>query len=726
MASNLIIPVSSPASSHELAHFLSADGFGAGFVRHRDIWSNNDEFLDMVWTLTRAPRKDGSLMKLLYIRHTVIETEKVVECFDKRWKAKARCGGFPDDEFRVSAMTFGKARRLFADGKALCENMVILVDGTYVDTTDTEMAMGLMNQSINPASCVKILGLYNGGWDDQEAEEAVPLCSPLLREAGVQKLSVSFARAGTVGHGPQPTLVGHRGLIDAMVGCVNQGRHIAFFLPRGISMQCVTEIEESPEKIKNILLRTISLTGETSMTADFDDTVDMGQIFHSDSYLFGRYLDQSVRVCSLLVAVDPDAEFTTIPFKRVGLVVYSHMTEQGRKVVFNSAAGVLVYSSISGPLDHRQMVSQLQSCSGVGEGAKHVRLSDGRLANDLLAVDYSKEFAFELIRTWPGKRMADIPLNLGKRNKQLLRRTMRHLTVADMVAPYENGFRLTEGKGAEMAKLLPDAGNYGLSFELAGLVASIRQGVPLVRSKRLLIRLAVMSARLDEFLAELTPEYDGNSNVSWPWMEEARKHMAGPARGQMAMGRLWIALGIWDKLRNETEGFSNLPEGDYSSGDLEACATFEGIGQFRFRVAVEIWTHVLELEDRAGLPLLGSSDPEWEEPLTAGELHDVQFQLVLAFISNLAVWDLGTDRISLVSSGHAVTLAPTSLVVRPHMARLESRPKDAYLVLPDRIHAGGAKGDKLMAESVVCVEASLLGVVTMVLGESAVDWLKWP
>lgn len=734
MASKAIISETSPASSHQLAHFLSADGVGAGFIRHRGIWSNNDEFLDMVLTLIGGLWKNGRLMKLLYIRHTVIETEKAVQFFDKRWRGQALCGGLPDDDVRLTAVTFGKARQLFADDKALCENMVILVDGTYKDTIDTEMAVGLMNQNINPFSCVKILGLYNNGWDDQEAEKAVPLFlpllkKPLLKKAGVQKLSVTFARADTAGHVPQPTLVDHRSLIDAMVACVNQGKHIAVFLPRGVSKQCMDEIEQSTEKTRDILLRKISLTGNTSMTTEFDNTVDVAQIFHTDSHLFGHHADGRVRMCSVLVAIDPDAGFTTIPFKHVGLIVYSHMTEKGQKVAYNGTAGALIHSKISGLVDRRQMVSQLQSGDGIRASAKHVRLYNGELAEDLLAIDHSKEFVFELIRCWPGERMARIPLNLEKRDKQLMRRAMRHLLVADMVESCEEGFMTTEDKGDQMAKVLPAAGMYGLSFELASLVASSRVGMGgNKRSKRLLIRLAVMGAHLDEFLADLTPEYDGNSNVSWSWMEEARKHMAGPARGQMAMGRLWFAIGIWDKLRNDTDNFSNLPAADLSWGDLEACVTVEGIGKFRYRMGAEIWTHVLELEDRVGLPLLGSDtwEQDWEEPFTPGELHDVQFQLLLAFISNLAVWEFGNDQISLVSSGHTFTLAPTSLVVRPHMARLESRPKNAYLVLPDRIYAGGPNGDELMAESVVCVEASLLGVVSKALGKPAADWLKWP
>ncbi|POS74155.1 hypothetical protein DHEL01_v207453 [Diaporthe helianthi] len=593
MASKIIIPVHSSASSHELAHFLSAGGFGAGFVRHRDIWSKNDEFLEMVWALVRGPRSDGSLMKLLYMRHTVIETEMVVQCFETRLRAEARCGRLPDDDVRVTAVTFGIARRLFTQSEALCENVVILVDGTHMDTIDTEIALGLMNQSINPASCVKILGLYSDYWDDKEAERAVPLFSPLLRKAGIQKLSVSFVRSVTLGDGPRPSLVDRRGLIDAVLECVNQGKHVAFYLPRGIAHECMI--------------------------------------------------------------MDPDAGFRTIPFKRVGLVVYSHLTEQGRKVIFNPVAGVLVHSVRSGLLDRRQRQSQLQT--GDRLRTRHVWLYDGLLEKVLLDVDYNKEFVFELVRSWPGKPMADIPLDLGKRDKQILRRNLRHLAVAGIIEPHQNGFALTKTKGAEMAKILPICGNNGLSFELASLVASSRYGVAHTKSKRLLIRLAVMGARLDDFLIHLSPEFDENYHVSWAWMEEARRHMAGPARGLMAAGRL---------------------------------------------------------------------RPEWEEPLTTEELQDVQFQLVLAFIANLAVWDLGTDQITLVSSGHEVVLAPISLVVHQHMARLQSIPEEGYLVLADRIQAGGPTGDQLMAESVLCMGAGPLKVVRMVLGESAVDWLKWP
>lgn len=724
MASNRIIHVSSTTSSHELAHFLSADGIGAGFVRHEDIWSNNDEFLGMVWTLIRAPRRDGRLMKLLYIRNTVIETEMVVRSFDSQRKGHARCGVFPNDEFRVAAMTFGKARQLFVKDKVLCENMVILVDGTYMDTVDTQIAMGLMNQSVNPASCVKILGLYGDDWDNQAAEKAVPVFSPLLRRAGVQKLSVTFAGAGAAGARPQPTLVDQRGLIDAMVECVNQGKHIAFFLPHHVSEQCTREVRASPDKVKNILLRKISLTGDTSMGSEFDRDLDVGQIFETESYLVVKYPDDTVRVCSMLVAIDPDAGFRTIPFKRVGLVVYSHITEQGARASFKDSAGVPVHSVSSGLVDRRQMQSQLQACRGLP--ARHVCLYSGALDAGSLAIDYSKEFVFELVRSWPGKRLTDMPLGLEKRDKLLLRRTMRHLAVAGMVGTSQDGFVLTETKGAEMARLLPIAGSYGLSFELASLVASARHGTAHVRSKRLLVRLAVMGAHLDGFLAELTPALDENHHVSLPWMEEAQEHMAGPARDRAAAGRLWFALGIWEKLRNDTDDFSELPEGDDMPFEETRSVTIQGIGKFCYRKAVEIWTQVLDLEDRAGLPLLGPSNPGWQEPLTHEELYDVQFQLLLAFISNLAVWDLGTGQISLVSSGHALTLDPTSLVAHAHMARLASRPQDGYIVLPDRFYSAGATGDELMAKSVVCMEASLLRVVKMVLGESAVDWLTWP
>lgn len=172
MASQLIVPVSGPVSSHDVAQFLTKDGIGAGFVRHADIWLNIDAFVEMVWALVKSPQKDGTLMKIVYIRHTVIETELFVEQCTKRLRCKAQCGIFPDDEIRVTSMTFSQAREFLTPRAALCENIVVLVDGTYLETVDTEIGTALINQSINPNSCVKIIGLYSDDWGDKEAAEA--------------------------------------------------------------------------------------------------------------------------------------------------------------------------------------------------------------------------------------------------------------------------------------------------------------------------------------------------------------------------------------------------------------------------------------------------------------------------------------------------------------------------------------------------------------------------
>lgn len=207
MASQLIVPVSASASSHDMAQFLTKDGIGAGFVRHADIWLNIDTFVEMVWAFVRAPRKDGTLMKIMYIRHTVIETELVVKHFTRRLGGKAQCGILLNDEVRVTSITFSQARNLLISGTALYENMVVLVDGTYLEIVDTEISMGLISQSINPASYIKIIGLYGDYWDNEEAAEAVPLSSSLFRQAGIQKISVSFGQFSATGADLEPTLV---------------------------------------------------------------------------------------------------------------------------------------------------------------------------------------------------------------------------------------------------------------------------------------------------------------------------------------------------------------------------------------------------------------------------------------------------------------------------------------------------------------------------------------
>lgn len=100
-------------------------------------------------------------MRLVYIRYTVIEIKLVVECFKKRLKCKVQCGVFPDNNFRVTAITFSQARKLLTFSAALCENMVILVDGTCLETLNTELGLALINQSINSVLCVKIIGFYS-------------------------------------------------------------------------------------------------------------------------------------------------------------------------------------------------------------------------------------------------------------------------------------------------------------------------------------------------------------------------------------------------------------------------------------------------------------------------------------------------------------------------------------------------------------------------------------
>lgn len=727
MASKLIVPVLTPSASHDMANFLSLDGVGAGFVRHADIWWNIDAFLEMVWAHIKPRRKDGILMKLVYIRHTVIETELVVECFKKRLGCRAQCGVFPDDEARVTSMTFGQARSFLTSGTALCENVVILVDGTCLETVDTEIGMGLINQSINPASCVKIIGLYSDEWDDQAAEKAVPLFSPSFKGLGVHKLSVTFGTSRMAAADSEPTLVDQRGLVDAMMACINEAKNIAFLLPRNVMLECERQIKEATAKREDVLFKHVSLTGDTSMGTKFDDDFDLGQIFQSDSYLMVHLDENIVKVCSVMVAVDADAGFTALPIKRVGLVVHSHLEDPGSRAIVNRDAGVSTYSGISKRVSRRQQQSQRQSCRGIQ--AQQVCLYNGNLAAQVAhPVDGSKEFVFELIRGWPGKSMSEIPLDLNKRDANLLERSLDHLAVAGIIEPHENGYRLTNTKGDELVDLESSAAKYRLSFEFTCVVASVRHSVTHQRSMRLLIRLAVLGARADDFLSGLDPvPFDeGINTVSRDWIEEARQHMAGPARGQSSAGRLWVALGIWDKMRKDTRNFAiNMPRPDGHSDEVEEyCHRIDGIGIFHCGLAVNIYTSVLELEDRVGLPLLAPEDAEWEEPLKVAELQEVQVQFMLAFISNLAVWDVRAGEISLAGSGLAIGLAPSCLVANPHIVQTERRPERGYLVLPDQIQEGGRKS--LLALSATCMPMSILRVVSHILGESAIDWLRLP
>lgn len=727
MASKLIVPVPTPASSNDMAQFLAMDGVGAGYVRHADIWWNTDAFLEMVWAHIKSPRKNGTMMKLVYVRHTVIETELAVECCAKRLGCMARCGVFPDDEIRATAMTFGQARKSLTANTALCENMVVLVDGTCLETVDTEISKALLNQSINPVSCVKIIGLYSDDWDDQAAKDAVPLFSPLFREVGIQKLSVAFGPSSIAGADLVPTLVDQRGLVDAMVECINDGKHIAFFLPRNAMLECVRRIRQSPAKRRDSLFKHVSLGGDTSMDMEFDENFELGQMLKSASYLMTRLDENILRVCSVIVAVDPDAGFTALPVQRVGLVVYSHLEDPMTTTKFNWDAGVPTCSAMPRLVTRRQFRSQRQSCRGIQ--AKQVCLYKGGLIVKVAhPVNHSKEFVFELIRSWPGKSMSEIPLNFDSRDLPLLERNLDHLAVAAIIEPYENGYRLTGTKGAELVELLPRAVDAGLSFELASLLASVRHCVAHPRSMRLLIRLAVIGGRVDDFLSRLdpVPTEEDRQGVSWVWTVEARQHMAGPARGQMSAGRLWFALGIWDKMRNDTLNFTvNMPRnGDEPDPGEDYCHRIPGVGVFHSGIAVEIYMSVLELEDRVGLRLLAPSDAEWEEPLKVAELQEVQVQLILAFLSNLAVWDVGAGEISLVGSGRAIDLAPSSLIADPRVVKIERRPENAYLLLPDQIQEAESK--KLLALSACCMPMSLLRVISRILGEPGVDWLKWP
>ncbi|KAG6357330.1 hypothetical protein INS49_015208 [Diaporthe citri] len=727
MASQLILPVSAPVSSHDMAQFLAMDGVGAGFVRHADIWLNIDAFVDMVWALVKAPRKDGTLMKIVYIRHTVIETELFVEQCTKRLRCKAQCGIFPDDEVRVTSMTFGQAREFLTPRTALCENIIVLMDGTYLETVDTEIGAALVNQSINPASCVKVISLYSDDWDDKKAAEAVPLFSALFREVGIQKLSVSFGQSSTAGADLEPMLVDQSGLIDAMVECINDGKHIVSFLPQEAFGACIRRVKEAPALREDAMFTGFSLGSETSTSVAVDEDFDLTPMFKSDSYLMIRLDENIVRVWSIVAAIDAEAGFTTMPIKRVGLVVHSHLLDRTGRSRFNWDAGVYTYSAIQKRVGDEYLRSQRQSCRGVR--AKQVCLYNGGPGPEIgHPVDHSRDFVLQVIRSWPGKPMSQLPLNLGKRDARRLGQTLDHLAVAGIIEPHENGYVLTKTKGLELVEVLPKAVSSGLSFELAALAASARHCVKNERSMRLLIRLAVLGSRATEFLSRLDPGHvdEGTQTASWYWMEEARQHMAGPARGEMSAGRLWFALGIWDKMREDTNNFStNMPQNDDEPGNEGGSFhRVEGVGMFHCGIAVEIYMCVLQLEDRLGLSLLAPSDPEWEEPLKVAELQEVQVQFMIAFVSDLAVWNLGAGEISLVGSGRAMALAPNSLLAHPHTAQIERRPEQGYLIIPDQIQQG--KGNKLSVVAALCVPLSLLRVISHVLGESAMDWLKWP
>ncbi|KAK7706680.1 hypothetical protein SLS64_007511 [Diaporthe eres] len=288
--------------------------------------------------LAKATRKKKAPIKIIYIGNTAIETEQVVECCPKRPRCKDQYGIFPDDENRATSIAFSQARKFLTASTALYENIIVLVDSTYLETMDTKIGTALINQSINPTSCVKIINLYSDDWDDKKAAEAVSLFSSLFREVGIKKLPVSFGQSGNPGPDLEPTLVDQSRLIDAMV---------------------------------EVLLKAVSS---------------------------------------------------------------------------------------------------------------------------------------------------------------------------------------------------------GVSFELAVLVASARHCVKHKRSMQLLIRLAVLGSRATQFLSRLDPEYvdEGIQTPSWLWLQEARQHMAGPARGEMSAGRLWFALGIWDKMRKDTNNFStDMPQNDDELGHAD-------------------------------------------------------------------------------------------------------------------------------------------------------------
>lgn len=98
-------------------------------------------------------------MKIIYLHHTAIGTELVVECCPKQPRCKEQCGTFPDDELRVTAMALGQPGKFLTASTALCENTIVLVDGRCPEALETEISMASINKKINPGLCTKIIGL---------------------------------------------------------------------------------------------------------------------------------------------------------------------------------------------------------------------------------------------------------------------------------------------------------------------------------------------------------------------------------------------------------------------------------------------------------------------------------------------------------------------------------------------------------------------------------------
>lgn len=75
--------------------------------------------------------------------------------------------------------------------------------------------------------------------------------------------------------------------------------------------------------------------------------------------------------------------------------------------------------------------------------------------------------------------------------------------------------------------------------------------------------------------------------------------MAGPAHGQSSAGRLWFALRIWNKMRNDTCNFAiTIPKRDGNLKEEQAYGyRIDGIGIFHRGTAVDIYKSVLELEN---------------------------------------------------------------------------------------------------------------------------------
>lgn len=550
--------------------------------------------------------------------------------------------------------------------------------------------------------------------------------SSAFKQVGIQKLPVSFSQSNAAGAGSERALVNQGGLTDAMVQCINAGKHIVFYLPRDFFVECMRLVRESQAKRGDVVVKGLLLTRDTSMSIAVDGDLDLTSMFQADSYLRLRLDQKIVTVCSVVAAIDAEAGFTTLPLKRVGLVVHSHVLDKNRRSLFNENAGVFTYSEISKLASHEHLKSQRQSCNGIQ--AKQVCLYSGRPgANIGHPVDHSRDFVLQVIRSWPGKLISQLPLDLGKRDARRLGRTLDHLAVAGIIEPHENGHMLTKTKGVELVEILPKAVSSGLSFELAILVASAKHCVKHERSMRLLIRLAVLGSRATEFLTRLDPEHaeEGIPFASSSWMWEARQHMAGPARGEWSAGRLWFALGIWDKMRKDTENFSVIaPPNDNEPGRIsDAFHRIEVVGMFHCGIAVDVYECVLELEDRLGLSLLASSDPAWEESLKVEELQKVQVQLMIAFLSGLAVCKVAAGEILFVGSRHPRALVPSSLVAHPQSAMVERRPEKDYPIIPDRIMQH--EDETLSALSASRVPLSMLRLITTITGEPAEDWLKW-